>query len=234
MKVYKKLGAFLATCAMALGGVVLQSQASWADDNTEVVYVWQKLDYGNKQGLEETFTYCIEAEQEGAPMPSGGVTGSPYCWTMTGSLEGDDKLTLDFSDAFDKMNEREHTYRMYQKIDTPVDGYTYDSTVWRVLVHKVGRALIIYNEDNEKVTDPGWTVKYEDKATPPPATGTGGDGNPSSPLTPPSTTTDVPTQTILSNTGARIGLGAFVVAMVAGGILLIVRRRAVQDATSEA
>jgi hypothetical protein len=70
-----------------------------------------------------------------------------------------------------------YTYTARQVTPADVDGYTYDDTVYTIKFYVYGNSttgyIFTYNEQGDKVHDPGWTITYAQPAVTSPSGPTG-------------------------------------------------------------
>lgn len=158
-------------------------------------------------GVDDTFSYCLKATSSDAPLPDGAEAGT-YRWTLSGNNE--------YRISFDVDTVGIYEYTMYQDVPTAVEGYAYDSTVYTVRLYAsnapgggIDVRFIVTDEAGEKAIDPGWTVAYAG------ASSDGGDE-----------AAGATTGGWIPVTGDTLWtIGFALVALIAGGLALIVSAR---------
>jgi hypothetical protein len=179
------------------------------------------------KGVADTFTYEITADSADAPLPEGASNGT-YTFTMTGT----DTVVVNFQ-VNEPSADSVYTYTARQVTPADADGYTYDDTVYTIKFYVYGNSatgyIFTYDEQGDKVHDPGWTITYAQPVV----------TSPSSPTTPttPEAATQAATVVPVSDTqqlvktgdavefGVLLGVGIAAVAVACLGLVVRLRGR---------
>lgn len=201
--------AVLAVVALAVGGMASTGGVAYADDETVVGgAILTTQNFASDADVNDEFEYCLEAHTAGAPMPDG-ADGQKFCFTM----KGDDEYTMQLRADASAPDVSEYTLRLVTPLPEGYSLTTPDSYTYKVYARHQGTKYIVlvFNDDDTarmKEEDPTFSLVYKlNPTTPPPTT---------PPVKPPTSN--------LVQTGATVTLGAMIVLLLAGGLLLSRRR----------
>lgn len=180
------------------------------------------------KGVADTFTYEITADSADAPLPEGASNGT-YTFTMTGT----DTVVVNFQ-VSEPSADAVYTYTARQVTPADASGYTYDDTVYTIKFYVYGNSVtgyvFTYNEQGDKVHDPGWTITYAQPAVTSPS-------SPTTPTSPEAATQQAATVVPVSSTqqlvktgdavefGVLLGVGIAAVAVACLGLVVRLRGR---------
>jgi len=128
----------------------------------------------NVSGVEDTFSYALRPETNGAPMPEGSANGV-YRWTMRGNAETE--LTIFGS------QEGTYVYTIAQQVAHAQADYQYDRRVYRATLYvyrdsadRLSTSVVLQNEKGDKLSKAVFKNRYEKKSDPTPTPPKGGSG----------------------------------------------------------